>query len=143
MRRGWSYDMSNPVPEPKANMGQPAPRVDGRLKVTGKARYAADFPVANPAYAYLVTSPIAKGRIASFDLDEARAVAGVLDILTHEHARAVHDRKFFAAGGQAGSTIRPPESPPVWHYGQIISKSVAAPYDAARGAAYEVHPHVE
>ena len=135
--------MSNPVPEPKANMGQPAPRVDGRLKVTGKARYAADFPVANPAYAYLVTSPIAKGRIASFDLDEARAVAGVLDILTHENARGVHDIKFFAAGGQAGSTIRPLESPRVWHDGQIIAMVVADTYEAAREAAYKVDAEFE
>ena len=61
-------------PEPKANMGAPVPRYDARLKVTGEARFASDMPVANPAYAVLVTSAIAKGRIASIDLDQARAV---------------------------------------------------------------------
>ena len=57
--------MVDAAPEPKANMGQPAPRIDGRLKVTGAARYASDIPVANPAFAVLVTSPIAKGKVLS------------------------------------------------------------------------------
>ena len=56
-----------------------------RAKVTGAARYASDEPVANPAFAYLVTSSIARGRVTGFDLAEARAVPGVLDILTHEN----------------------------------------------------------
>ena len=60
--------MSIAAPEPKANMGEPVPRYDAVAKVTGKADYAADVPLANPAYAYLVTSAIAKGRIDGFDL---------------------------------------------------------------------------
>ena len=51
------------APTPRANMGEPAVRLDARLKVTGDARYPSDMPVGNPAYAYLVTSPIARGRI--------------------------------------------------------------------------------
>ena len=51
--------MTNAVPSPKENMGQPIPRVDGRDKVTGAARYPSDVPISNPAYAYLVTSAIA------------------------------------------------------------------------------------
>jgi len=43
-------------------MGQPAPRYDARLKVTGEARYGADVPLNNPAYAFLVTSAIARIR---------------------------------------------------------------------------------
>jgi xanthine dehydrogenase YagR molybdenum-binding subunit len=41
------------APAPKANMGEPAPRIDARLKVTGEARYPSDVPVGNPAFAYL------------------------------------------------------------------------------------------
>ena len=66
-------------------IGAPMPRIEGRAKVTGQALFAADEPVANPAYAYLVTSTIARGRIRSFDLTAAQAVQGVLDILTHEN----------------------------------------------------------
>ena len=43
--------MSIAAPEPKANMGQPVPRYDAVAKVTGRARYAADVPLANPAFA--------------------------------------------------------------------------------------------
>ena len=78
--------MSIAAPEPKANMGQPVPRYDAVAKVTGRAKYASDMPLANPAYAYLVTSAIAKGRIESFDLSEAKGLRGVIDIVTHENA---------------------------------------------------------
>jgi len=44
--------MSTAAPEPKANMGQPVPRYDAVAKVTGSAKYAADVPLVNPAYAY-------------------------------------------------------------------------------------------
>ena len=81
-----AYDMFNvAAPRPGANMGAPVPRLDARLKVTGAARYPADTPVGNPAYAVLVTSAIAKGRIERLDLNEARSVPGVLDILTSEN----------------------------------------------------------
>ena len=56
------------APAPKANMGPPEVRRDARLKVTGEARYPADVAVSNPAYAYLVTSTIARGRIDRIDL---------------------------------------------------------------------------
>ncbi len=44
------------APVPKANMGEPAVRLDARLKVTGDAHYPSDVPVGNPAYAYLLTT---------------------------------------------------------------------------------------
>ena len=71
--------MSMAAPEPKANMGQSVPRYDAVAKVTGRAQYAADVPLANPAYAYLVTSSIAKGRIDRFDLTVAKQVRGVIE----------------------------------------------------------------
>ena len=81
--------MANPAaPQPMDNMGAPAPRYDARLKVTGQARYSTDTPLANPAYAVLVTSAIAKGTLTSLELEDARAVPGVLDILTAEELQA-------------------------------------------------------
>ena len=50
-------------------IGKPAARIDGRAKVTGRALYASDEAASNPAYAYLVTSAIARGRVASMELD--------------------------------------------------------------------------
>ncbi|HEY3563442.1 MAG TPA: hypothetical protein VGL96_00395, partial [Casimicrobiaceae bacterium] len=54
-----------PKPRRAASLGQPLDRVDGRLKVTGGARYAAEFAVPNVAHAVIVTSTIAKGRVRS------------------------------------------------------------------------------
>ena len=77
--------MSVTAPEAKGNMGQPKPRLDARAKVTGGAKYASDFPLPNPAFAYLVISAISKGRITAFNLKKAKAVRGVIDIFTHEN----------------------------------------------------------
>jgi xanthine dehydrogenase YagR molybdenum-binding subunit len=66
--------------------GDPIDRVDGRLKVTGAAPYAAEVEVADVAHAFLVTSPVATGRITGIATAEARKLPGVLAILTHENA---------------------------------------------------------
>lgn len=81
------------APEPKANMGASAPRIDARAKVTGRARYPSDEPLGNVAYGYLVTSAIAKRRITRIDPAAARAVAGVLDILTYQNASQIKGAK--------------------------------------------------
>ena len=59
-------------------IGQSHTRIDGPAKVSGRALYPSDEPVKNPAWAFLVTSAIARGRIIRFDLDEAatRAIRG-------------------------------------------------------------------
>jgi xanthine dehydrogenase YagR molybdenum-binding subunit len=67
-------------------IGQPLDRTDGVLKVTGQARYAAEFPAANLAHAVLVTSTIAHGRVASIDTTHADAMPGVLYVMTSRNA---------------------------------------------------------
>ncbi len=67
-------------------VGAPIDRVDGRLKVTGGARYSAEIPVPGITYAVLVTSTIAVGRIASIDTSAAESVPGVLKVITHRNA---------------------------------------------------------
>ena len=61
-------------------------RVDGRLKVTGGARYSAEFPAAGLAHAVIVQSTVARGRITRIDTSAAEKVPGVLRVLTHENA---------------------------------------------------------
>ena len=126
--------MNAAAPEPKANMGKPEPRYDARLKVTGGARYPSDMPVSNPVYAFLVTSSIAKGRLERLDLDQARAVPGVLDILTQENTTELKSGKF---GGGAATSIDK-LGPEIAHDGQIIAMVLADSYEAAREAAYKV-----
>jgi xanthine dehydrogenase YagR molybdenum-binding subunit len=119
-------------------MGQPVPRYDAVAKVTGRAEYAADVPLTRPAYAFLVTSSIAKGRIDGFDLQAARQVRGVIDIVTHENAERLKEAKLFSNGGYASTTIQPLKSPEIAQAGQIIAVVVADTYEAAREAAHLV-----
>ncbi len=119
-----------------ARIGDPIPRIEGRAKVTGRALYAADEPVANPAFAFLVTSTIARGTIRGFDLAQARAVPGVLDILTHENVGGQADPP--APHGPGGETTTM-QTPQIWHAGQIVAVVTADTYEAAREAAHKVH----
>ena len=129
--------MNRAAPEPKANMGEPVPRLEARLKVTGQARYASDMPVNRPAFAYLVTSVIAKGTITKIDLVDAKAVPGVLDILTHENTGDLKTLKYGAGGGGASSSIQD-LGPKIQHDGQIVAMVVAETFEGAREAAYRV-----
>ena len=52
-------------------VGTPMDRVDGRLKVTGGARYAAEFAIPNLAHGLLITSTIANGRVRAMDTSAA------------------------------------------------------------------------
>jgi xanthine dehydrogenase YagR molybdenum-binding subunit len=122
-----------------AMIGSRAPRIDGRLKVTGEARYASDTPLADPAYAFLATSAIARGRIAEIDESESRALPGVLDILTHRNiGDSVKPTKLFSDGGYVGSTIMPLASDQVWYGGQIVAIVLAETFEAAREAAHRL-----
>jgi xanthine dehydrogenase YagR molybdenum-binding subunit len=115
--------------------GSPVSRIDGVAKVTGAARYASDERVANPVFAYFVTSRIARGRIGAFKLESAQSVAGVLDILTHENVR---DQTKPSVGPDGGPTTTTLESDRIWHAGQIIAIVLADTYEAAREAAHKV-----
>jgi len=115
--------------------GHSATRIDGPAKVTGAARYASDEPVANPAYAVLVTSTIARGQVAALHLEAARAVRGVQDILTHDNVGAEAKPPAQMDGGPTTTTL---ETNQVWHDGQIIAVVVADTFEAASEAASKV-----
>jgi xanthine dehydrogenase molybdopterin-binding subunit B len=127
--------MANPAaPQPKDNMGAPEPRYDARLKVTGQARYSSDTPLANPAYAVLVTSTIANGTLRSLELEDARAVPGVLEIFT---ADDMSDLKTVAFGARCSTSIQK-LGPEIQHAGQIIAVVVADTFEAATEGAQRV-----
>ncbi len=69
-----------------ASVGSALSRVDGPLKVTGKAQYAAEIPVANVAHAVIVTSSAGRGHVLSVEASRAEQVPGVLRVLTHSNA---------------------------------------------------------
>ena len=121
-------------------LGRAHTRIDGPAKVTGRALYPSDEVVGHPAWAFLVTSAIARGRIAGFDLAEARAVPGVLDILTHENVGGEAKPPEPQSGGETTTTL---QSDRIWHDGQIIGVIVAETYEAAREAAHRVQVRYE
>jgi xanthine dehydrogenase YagR molybdenum-binding subunit len=67
-------------------IGAPVTRIDGLLKVTGKARFAAEVVVDNMAYAALAFSGIARGLITVLDTAEAEAAPGVVLVMTYRNA---------------------------------------------------------
>ncbi|RUU46857.1 xanthine dehydrogenase family protein molybdopterin-binding subunit [Mesorhizobium sp. M6A.T.Ce.TU.002.03.1.1] len=124
--------MNQAAPAPKENMGNPVPRIDARLKVTGQAGYPADLATANVAYGVLATSTIARGSISALRLERARAVPGVLDIVSVGDIDEVDKPKFGNAGA---SSIGPLHDKTIFHDGQIIALVVAETFEAAAEAA--------
>ena len=77
---------SAPDSRDSARIGDAMPRVDGPLKVRGEATFAAEFVHDNMAYAALVFSTIAKGRVAAVYTSDAEAAPGVVLVMTHRNA---------------------------------------------------------
>jgi len=129
------------------SLGAPLDRVDGRLKVTGGAKYAAEFPIANAAHAVIVTSTIAKGRVSAMDTAAAMRVPGVLTIITPFNAEKVNVPRPATeaapapapgAQGQSQRAMRVPtvlQSTEVHYNGQPIGLVVADTFEHALEAA--------
>jgi xanthine dehydrogenase YagR molybdenum-binding subunit len=131
-------------------IGAATSRVDGRAKVTGSAKYAGEFNTAGLAHASVVTSTIAKGRIAHIDASEALSVEGVIDVLTHQNrpAMASEDSAYKDDLAPEGSPYRPLYDDKVLFSGQPIALVVAEESEIARFAAslvrveYDKEAHV-
>lgn len=72
-------------------VGQPLPRLDGPLKVTGTATYAYEYPATNPAYLFPLQASIPRGRITNLDTSAAEALDGVIAILSTRTAPELVD----------------------------------------------------
>ncbi|MCC4587364.1 xanthine dehydrogenase family protein molybdopterin-binding subunit [Xanthomonas sp. NCPPB 1067] len=136
-------ELMPPVAEPGTGFrptGTGVARIDGRAKVTGQARYAAEWPVPDLAYGVVVSSSIAKGHIVAFDLAAARAVPGVLEIVTHENRPRMRGMDLFYKDMTAppGSPFRPLYDNTILYSGQPIALVVAETFEAARHAAHLV-----
>src|SRR4051812_2725899 len=126
-------------------MGPARNRVDGRLKVTGAAKYSVEFDVPNCAYAWPVESNIAKGKILSIDSSAAEKAPGVLMVLTHrnipkpKNAQASEERN---SGSGIRNEHRLPLSDDEVHYGgQYVAIVVARTIEQARNASMLVRVH--
>jgi xanthine dehydrogenase YagR molybdenum-binding subunit len=121
----------------KKAVGQPVDRVDGRLKVTGTARYAAEAQLANVAYGVLVTSTIARGKVKDIDVAAAEKAPGVLAVLTHRNAPRLPDRKELSGttDPSVGRPLQPLRDDVVHHNGQPVAVVVADTFERAMQAA--------
>lgn len=124
----------------KESLGQSIDRVDGRLKVTGGATYAAEFQVKNLAYGVCVTSTITKGRIKNVDVRQAEKMPGVIGVMTSENSMQVH----FPQGSDPGSgkfaekDLLPLQNDRVFYGGQQVAVVVAETSQQAEQAAASV-----
>jgi xanthine dehydrogenase YagR molybdenum-binding subunit len=122
---------ANPI-DRESIVGKDISRIDGSLKVTGKARYAYERQDAgaDAVYGYIVPAAIAKGEIVSIDLDDARKTPGFLGAVTYENAGALGKGKYNFTRLLAG--------PAVDHYHQAVAVVVAETFEQAREAAGRV-----
>jgi xanthine dehydrogenase YagR molybdenum-binding subunit len=118
-------------------IGKPTPRIDGRAKVTGQAKYAGEFRAAGLAHGHVIASTVAKGRITRIDASEALRVGGVIDVLTHENRppMADTDEAFKDDTAPEGSPFRPLYDASIMFSGQPIAVVVAEEAEIARFAA--------
>ncbi|MFL5288076.1 MAG: xanthine dehydrogenase family protein molybdopterin-binding subunit [Rhodopila sp.] len=131
-------------------IGTATSRVDGHAKVTGAAKYAAEFKAPDLVHAVVVASTIAKGRITRIDTTKALSVAGVIDVLTHQNRpqMASADSAYKDDVAPEGMPYRPLYDDRIRFSGQPVALVVAEEPEIARFAAslvaveYDEEPHV-
>jgi xanthine dehydrogenase YagR molybdenum-binding subunit len=128
----------NPIDDNRSGLiGKPIDRVDGRLKVTGRAPYAHEVQEApgKPAYGFIVEATIARGTVAEIDASAAEKAPGVLLVMTHRNAPKqapwgpidAKDRFARATPQLANDKVR--------YYGEAVAFVVAESFEIARAAA--------
>jgi xanthine dehydrogenase YagR molybdenum-binding subunit len=126
-------------------VGAPRPRIEGRLKVTGAARYAADVPMPGLAHGWMVTATVSRGRIRDIDTSAVLGMPGVLGVLDHRTAPRLDPgvRNYF---GPDGSVLLLQDDV-IPYAGRPVALVVAETPEQARAAAnalqvtYDVEPH--
>jgi xanthine dehydrogenase YagR molybdenum-binding subunit len=146
----FAAEQKSPVSKPMTYIGTATSRIDGHAKVTGGAKYAAEFNVPGLVHAFIVESTIAKGRIVHIDASEALRVEGVIDVLTHEKRPRMADTDDAYKDDVApeGAPYRPLYDGKIMFSGQPVALVLAEEWEIARFAAslvrveYEQEAHV-
>jgi xanthine dehydrogenase YagR molybdenum-binding subunit len=122
-----------------ALIGQPISRTDGGLKVTGGAKYAAEFELPGLLHAAVVESTIANGRITTIETADAERAPGVRAVLTHRNAPKLPYRAHKAVVDPSiGERLHVLQDDRVYHQGQCIALVVAETLEQATDAASRV-----
>ena len=126
-------------------LGTPVRRLDGPEKVTGTARYTAEIPIVGITHLAIVGATIANGRVIAIDTAAARALDGVLAVLTHDDLPKIANQPHLLPSlvGQAapGQSSFPMQDDVVHHAGQPVALVVAESYEQAQHAASLVDVH--
>ena len=118
-------------------IGKPLDRIDGPLKVAGRATYAAEYEVENVAFGVLVGATVGAGKIKHIPVDAVRAIPGVIDVI-------VDEATFIRNPQQGGETSAPAQGVSnVAYYGEIVAIVVAESFETARDAAQRLEHAIE
>ena len=127
------------TPQPQTAVGTPQSRVDGRLKVTGHATYAADHGpedgIDGVVYAVIVDSGVGRGRITAVDTGAATAQPGVLAVISHLNAPRLPYVDNSGSNNPPGTRLRVFQDDRVRFFGQPVAVAVATTLEAAQHAA--------
>ncbi len=110
-------------------LGKEMSRVDGVAKVTGRAKYTAEFQVPNLAYGFLVLSTATKGTIQAIDTREAESARGVIRVFTHRNTPKLK------AQAEGDTSFRALQSDRIFFNRQPVALVVAETFEQARYAA--------
>lgn len=126
-------------------LGDAVVRVDAFAKVTGQARYAAEHPSLEILHGVVVSSTITRGHILAIDDSRARALPGVVDVITHENRPRMRALSLMYKDmiAPAGSPFRPLYDDEVRYSGQPVALVVAETFELARHAASLVEVHYQ
>ncbi len=129
---------SQPASSDHSVIGKPTPRIDGPLKTTGTAQYAADYHFPGLVYAWPVASTIGSGTILSIDAAKAQKMPGVLLVLHHGNIASLYHVGPGSYSGRAGESRPLFADNIVRYYGQYVAMVVAETLEQAQAAAAAV-----
>ncbi|WP_247789657.1 xanthine dehydrogenase family protein molybdopterin-binding subunit [Bradyrhizobium sp. 155] len=141
--------MADNMANTTSGIGQPVSRIDGPLKVSGRAKYAAEYDAPDLLHAVVVNATITRGRIRSIDASAALALPGVIKVITHENRPhvALFCLSYLDTVAPPGRPFKPLYDAEILFDAQPIAVVLGETYEAARdGAAlvtatYDVERH--
>ena len=109
------------------HVGTVTTRIEAFDKVTGKARYAGEFPLDDLAFGVAVTATVGKGRVTNVDADAVLALPGVVGVLHHDNAPKL--------GDPGDATLLLLQDDLVPHFGAVVALVVADSLENAQAGA--------
>ncbi|MEV7007002.1 xanthine dehydrogenase family protein molybdopterin-binding subunit [Streptosporangium sp. NPDC051022] len=140
-----SPDATTPDGRHTGGTGTARPRIEGRAKVTGGARYAADIPMRDLAFGAIVVSTVSRGRIGDIDVSAVQDMPGVLGVIDHRNAPRLNPGAGHFFGPDGGLLLLQDDVIPF--AGRPVALVVAETLEQAQAAAealpvtYDAQPH--